>query len=244
MPDPAYCAGGLAASEDQASGLRRLFHGQQPRCTLVLTPALRSPLLAATLAARARAHVAAEGSTLVLDAARAQVGLALGLELRYDLQHVLAGERSLAQVCVAASCHLAVLPAARAVDAAGADLRHARRVSAAIATVARRWRHVLLVLPAGRAGWVRQLPLWMRQSPALIPVVAGGRAGAATLTAVRQGVSDAHIDTFHLLFSGMGEAAAARLLCGMAAIAQRHFGVRLLAAPLPAALSAPLAAVE
>jgi hypothetical protein len=76
----------------------------------------------------------------------------------------------------------------------------------------------------------------MRQHEALIPVTSGGETSAAVLTAVRQGMGDAQIDTFHLLFLGMGDAAAGRLLSGMAAIAQRHFGARLLAARPPAAL--------
>jgi len=40
-------------------------------------------------------------------------------------------------------------------------------------------------------------------------------------------VSDAEIGEFALLFLGLGEATAGRLLSGMAAITLRHFGARV-----------------
>ena len=219
---------------DQASGLRRMFAPEGPRCTIVLTPAMRSAPQAQALAARARQHAACEGPTLVIDAARTQVAVALDMKLRYDLEHLLAGDCGAQDACVAAGEALWVLPAARALDSAMTDERHARRVCAAIASLSQEMQRVLLVLPAARAGWIRNLPPWVRQSDALIPVTNGGETSAAVLTAVRQGMGEAEIDTFHLLFLGMGEAAAGRLLSGMAAMAQRHFGAKLLAArPLP-----------
>jgi len=222
--------------DDQASGLRRLFGAETPRCTLVLTPAMRSGVQAEALAMRARQYAALEGPTLVIDAARTQVAVALDMKLRYDLQHVLAGDCLATEACIAAGESLWVLPAARALDEAQADERHAQRVAAAIAGLARDMQRVIFVLPASRAGWIRHLPAGMRQREALIPVTSGGETSAAVLTAVRQGMGEAEIDTFHLLFLGMGDAAAGRLLSGMAAMAQRHFGATLLAArPLAAA---------
>jgi hypothetical protein len=225
----------VPATLDQASGLRRMFATETPRCTLVLTPAMRSGVQAEALAVRARQYAAHEGPTLVIDAARTQVAVALDMKLRYDLEHLLAGDCAAGEACVAAGDALWVLPAARALDAAMADERHAQRVADAIASLARDMQRVLFVLPASRAAWIRHLPAWMRQREALIPVTNGGETSAAVLTSVRQGMGDAQIDTFHLLFLGMGDAAAGRLLSGMAAIAQRHFGATLLAAkPLSA----------
>jgi hypothetical protein len=228
MPVPPVC--------DQASGLRRMFAPEAPRCTLVLTPALRSGVQAEALALRARQYAAQEAPTLVVDAARTQVAVALDLKLRYDLEHLLACDCTAAEACVAAGDGLWVLPAARALDAAMADERHAQRVADAIASLSRDMRRVLFVLPASRAGWIRHLPAGMRPGEALIPVTNGGETSAAVLTAVRQGMGEAQIDTFHLLFLGMGDAAAGRLLSGMAAIAQRHFGATLVAAGPLAAL--------
>jgi len=222
-----------------------MFASEAPRCTLVLTPAMRSGVQAQALAARSRQHAAHEGPTLVIDAARTQVAVALDMKLRFDLEHLLAGDCAAAEACVAAGESLWILPAARALDRAMTDERHARRVSGAIASLAQDMQRVLLVLPAARAAWIRNLPAWMRQHEALIPVTNGGETSAAVLTAVRQGMSDAEIDTFHLLFLGMGEAAAGRLLSGMAAMAQRHFGATLLAAgPLPARAEAGHRSVE
>jgi hypothetical protein len=223
---------------DQASGLRRMFDPGTPRCTLVLTPALRSAVQAEAIAARARQYAAHEGPTLVIDAARTQVAVALDLKLRFDLEHALAGDCAVDEACVAAGDGLWVLPAARALDGAMADERAARRVASAIQSLTREMQRVLFVLPASRAVWIRYLPAWMRQREALVPVTNGGETSAAVLTAVRQGMGDAEIDTFHLLFLGMGDAAAGRLLSGMAAIAQRHFGATLLAAKPLAAMQA------
>jgi hypothetical protein len=237
LPDTALHGEAAAFATDQASGLRRMFDAVTPRCTLVLTPALRSPVQAEALAMRARQHAAHDGATLVIDAARTQVAVALDMKLKFDLEHALAGDCAAADACVAAGEGLWVLPAARALDGAMGDERQARRVTQAIESLARGMQRVLFVVPACRAGWIRKLPAWMRQNEALIPVTNGGETSAAVLTAVRQGMGEAEIDTFHLLFLGMGDAAAGRLLSGMAAIAQRHFGARLLAAkplaPMP-----------
>jgi len=220
-----------ALPSDQASGLRRLFESAGPHCTLVLMPAARSPLAAQALAARARQCAALEGPTLLVDAARTQVAVALDLKLRYDLDHALTGDCTAADACAEAGADLWILPAARALDRAMTDAGQAQRVAAAIAQLSREMHHLMIVLPASRASWLAHLPPPLRPGVAMIPVANGGETSAAVLTAVRQGLSDAQIDTFHLLFLGMGEAAAGRLLSGMAAIAQRHFGAKLQAAP-------------
>lgn len=224
----------LGARLDQASGLRRILEQRSRRWLLVLQPTARSDVHAQALAQRGLQMAAVSGATLLIDAARSQVGLTLGLRLRYDLEHVLAGDCQIAEACLAATPALWVLPAARALDAAGSDERHAARVAGALRTVAADMRQALLILPAARVSWLRHLPPQMRPREALIPVLHNAEASAAVLTAVRTAASEAEIDTFHLLFLGMGEAAAGRLLSGMAAIAQRYFGATLLAAePAP-----------
>jgi len=234
LPETSGRRSSFDAELDQASGLRRIFDGLAAHWSLVLQPSTRSGIHAAALASRARQLAEHGGDTLVIDAARSQVALPLGLRLRYDLQHALAGDCEIGDACVAAGESLWVLPAARALDQACTDARHARRVAAAVQMVAGDMRQAMLILPAARVSWIENLPELGRLREALIPVVHGVDAGAAVLTAVRLAVSEAQIDTFHLLFLGMGEAAAGRLLSGMAAIAQRHFGATLLAAkPVP-----------
>ncbi|HXY05495.1 MAG TPA: hypothetical protein VEI05_03030 [Burkholderiaceae bacterium] len=235
MPEQAASAAlARGAPLDQASGLRKIFDQPSLRWRLVLLPTARSAMHAQALADRARGLAAHFGSTLLVDAARSQVALPLGLRLRYDLQHVLTGDCEVADACVAATQSLWVLPAARALDLAGGDEPHAAQVADAIQSIAAEMRQTILILPAGRVSWVRHLPQSARPRQALIPVLHNADASAAVLTAVRLAVSEAEIDTFRLLFLGMGEAAAGRLLSAMAAIAQRHFGATLLAAePVP-----------
>ena len=232
LPDTATVvqSGAACAALDQASGLRRIFERPPVSWTLDLQPSMRSASAPEALARRARQLSASSGQTVIIDAARAQVALPLGLRLRFDLEHALAGDCELSAALVGAGESLWVLPAARAIDAALLDERHALRVAAAFEAVAAGMRHAMLILPASRVSWIRHLPALARTREALMPVAQRADASASVLTAVRQAMSEAEIDTFHLLFLGMGEAAAGRLLSGMAAIAQRHFGATLLAA--------------
>lgn len=233
MPEASGCTARRSSPLDQASGLRQIFDQLLLPWGLVLQPTLRSAAHAQALADRAQRLAAQTGATLLIDAARSQVALPLGLRLRYDLEHVLAGDCDIADACVAATQTLWVLPAARALDRAGCDERHAVEVATAIQSVATDMRRAILILPAARVSWIRHLPCELRPRQALIPVHHNADASAAVLTTIRQ-ASEAEIDTFRLLFLGMGEAAAGRLLSGMAAIAQRHFGAILLAAePVP-----------
>lgn len=220
----------MSTPQDQASGLRRIFEAAPPHWSLVVHPGPRAASPAEGLAAHARLLAAAAGNTLVIDAARVQLALALGLRLRYDLEHALSGDCAIGEACAGAGPGLWVLPAARAIDAVVEDERRLPRLAAAIGAVGTGMREMMLVVPAGRLGWLRRIPGLAGVRTALIPVTRRADAGAAVLTAVRQAASDAEIDTFHLLFLGMGEATAGRLLKGMAAIARRHFGVTLLAA--------------
>ncbi len=216
--------------EDQASGLRRLFERIPANWTLVLQPPLRSGTTAESLAARARLLALRKGATLVIDASRTQVAAALGLRLRYDLEHALAGDCEIAEACAGAGGSLWVLPAARAMDLAVVDEQHAKRVADVLQSLALGMREVILVLPAARMAWVRHCPALRGIGEAVIPVFGSAETGTAVLTTIRQAVSELEIGTFHLLFLGMGEATAGRLLAAMAAIARRHFGATLLPA--------------
>jgi hypothetical protein len=231
LPEAKTHGGGAAARPpDQASGLRRIFEPAPVRWTLVIHPGTRAARPGAALAAISRRVAATAGDTLVIDAARTHVATALGVRARFDLDHALAGDCALEAACIAAATSLWVLPAARALDAAAADREHAGRVAAAIGAIGTPMRNALVIAPAGRLRCLRTVPGLGRLRSALIPVTSRTDAGAGVLTAVRQAASEAEIDTFHLLFPGMAEAAAGRLLGGMAAIARRHFGVTLLAA--------------
>jgi hypothetical protein len=215
------------ADHDQASGLRRIFEPARPSWTLVVLPAQRSAGAADAIAARARLMAVHAGATLVIDAARVQVAAALGLRLRYDLAHAMAGDCEFGEACAGAGGSLWVLPAARALDSAMTDELQAARVASAVQSLAGGMRRAILVVPAVRASWLCRCPDLAEVREAWMPVAGGADAATAVLTAVRQAAGDAQIDTFHLLFPGMGEAAAGRLSTALAAIAKRHFGVTL-----------------
>ncbi len=236
-PEPRNCA---QDPNDQASGLRKMFERRTAQWSLVLQPTLRAAGGADALARRARRAAAQSGPTLVIDAARSQVGAALGLRLRYDLEHALKGDCALGDACVAVDDALWILPAARALDAAISDERRSQQLSEAFGELALDLHQAVLIVPAGRVSWIPACPALRGVREALIPVARGPDSGASVLTAIRQAVGDAQIDTFHLLFPDMGEAAAGRLLSGLAAIAQRHFGATVLAAPPLAAAPEPL----
>jgi MinD-like ATPase involved in chromosome partitioning or flagellar assembly len=96
---------------DQALGLRRLCAVRGASMLPVIAAEGERPGAAAL--ALARAVNAAGRRCLVIDATRGDVSRTLGVAARYELCHVAAGERSLADVVLEAVPGLAVLPASR-----------------------------------------------------------------------------------------------------------------------------------
>ena len=170
-------------------------------------------------------------ATLIIDGARSQVAHAFGLKARYDLDHALERDCDIGEAILAVpNASLWVLPAARAIDRAGEDEGQAARVTQAIESVGARVQHIVLTLPPTRLAFLRRIRELAALRQALIPMDSSPDAGTAALAAIRQTMSETEIAAFHLLFSGMGKAAAGRLLSGTAAIARRHFGATVSAA--------------
>jgi len=94
---------------DQAQGLRRLFAHRRARLLGVVGAGATGLVLeiAAALAARSE-------RVLLLDATCGEAAAALGLAARYELRHVMAGDRTLADVALGGPAGLVVLPAHRA----------------------------------------------------------------------------------------------------------------------------------
>jgi len=216
-----------AKEGDQAEGLRRLVQARGPGWTPMLLAGLRNAGLGPRLLPVLQDFAAARGRLLVVDAARVQVGAAAGLALRYDLEHVLAGDCPLGEACVAASERMWILPAGRALDGGWGAAGRGREVAAALMGIAAGFDEVVLLLPAARASWLRQVPQALGTGSAVVPMAGGAEASTTVLSAIRGGVAEAEIADFHLLILGLGEAAAGRLLSGVAAIAGRHFGARV-----------------
>ena len=98
-----------ARPADQADGLRRLMRAPGVRVLPVFGSRERTAA-AINLAAAA----AAEGHrVVVLDAARGEIAAALGLAARYELKHLLDGEKRFDEVVVRTPAGLRLIPAAR-----------------------------------------------------------------------------------------------------------------------------------
>jgi flagellar biosynthesis protein FlhG len=105
------------AREDQASGLRRLFARRGPQAIAVAGS--DGGTVALGLAA---ALVDIGHRVLILDRAPGEIATALGLKARFELAHVLDGDRALADVLLEGPAGIAVLPAARGLARLATDV--------------------------------------------------------------------------------------------------------------------------
>jgi len=106
------------SDHDQASGLRRLFGARQSRWTLAVTGAGGTAVtlnLASTLSRLGQ-------RVLVLDRTCGEAAIALGLRARYELAHVLDGDKTLPEVLLDGPGGMTILPAARGLARVDADL--------------------------------------------------------------------------------------------------------------------------
>jgi flagellar biosynthesis protein FlhG len=97
--------------DDQASGLRRLFGQRASR--LVGIGGLDATAFAGDLAA---ALNEVGSRVLVIDRTRGELASRVGARVRYELSHVVSGERRLADVLIDAPGEVTILPAARGLD--------------------------------------------------------------------------------------------------------------------------------
>ena len=100
-------------SADQAAGLRKLFARNCPSVLPILVPGGGQGALVANLAA----GLARDGrEVLLVDATPGEIATAFGLRIRYELAHVAAGDKQLAQIMLQPRERLRVVPAARALN--------------------------------------------------------------------------------------------------------------------------------
>ncbi|MCX7902344.1 MAG: hypothetical protein N2483_08705 [Burkholderiaceae bacterium] len=212
MPDPVASAPARARPLDQAAGLRRLFE-LGPRLLPVLVTA-REAQTAGLLVQLAQAFAGTGERTLLIDAARAQAAAALGLKARYDLLHLAQGECTLTQALLDAGEGLAVLPAARAAEAARGS-RHT--LLAALAPCLPAFDLVVLAVPPALAALAAG-------GEALLPLTSERVRWPTQLAALRQAQD---IAVFRLLFLGMDESAAISLCQQLAMASERTAGLTL-----------------
>ena len=96
---------------DQAAGLRSLFARRRPSLLIV---AGSDASKAAVAVHFAREAAAGGRATVLIDGTAGQLATACDLACRYELGHVLAGDKTLDDVVRALTPHLLLLPAARA----------------------------------------------------------------------------------------------------------------------------------
>ena len=101
---------------DQAAGLRSLFARRRPSLLIV---AGSDACKAAVAVHFAREAAAGKRATVMIDGTAGQVAAACDLSCRYELSHVLAGDKVLDDVLRAVTPYLLLLPAARALSRFG-----------------------------------------------------------------------------------------------------------------------------
>lgn len=103
------------ATFDQADGLRRMFGLRDVPVLPILAPTGNQGALIAHLAL---AHAQVGREVLIVDASRGEVALAMGQRARYELAHVVSGDKALADVVLQAADGVRIVPAARALSGA------------------------------------------------------------------------------------------------------------------------------
>jgi flagellar biosynthesis protein FlhG len=104
---------------DQAAGLRSLFARRRPSLLIV---AGSDAAKAAVAVHFAREAAAAGRATLLVDGTPGQVATTCDLACRYELSHVVAGDKTIEDVVRRLTPHLVLLPAARALSRFGSFL--------------------------------------------------------------------------------------------------------------------------
>jgi MinD-like ATPase involved in chromosome partitioning or flagellar assembly len=101
---------------DQAAGLRSLFARRRPSLLIV---AGSEPMKGAVAAHFASEAATAGRATVLVDGSAGEVAIACGVSCRYELAHVVSGDKALADVLKVLTPHLLLLPAARALSRFG-----------------------------------------------------------------------------------------------------------------------------
>lgn len=105
---------------DQAAGLRSLFARRRPSLLIV---AGSDPCKAAVAVHFAREAAAGCRATVLIDGTAGQAAAACDVSCRYELAHVLAGDKTIAEVLRPLTPYLLLLPAARALSRFGSFSR-------------------------------------------------------------------------------------------------------------------------
>jgi flagellar biosynthesis protein FlhG len=219
--------------EDQAAGLRRLFSARSARVLLVADCAWpRRGWLALNLAA---AFARAGEQTVVLDAEAESIAALWGARCRYELAHVLDGDRSLVDVIVPGPESSVVLPMRRA---AATLAQRGRAGQSVLARVLERFveHDGLLIVPVSPNGLA--LALWhFGAAEILFCVGEGSTATTSAYTSIKALLARRPRPSLRVVFSSSDEALGVQgRFEHLGEIVKRFLGAQLsLAGALPSA---------
>jgi flagellar biosynthesis protein FlhG len=208
---------------DQAAGLRRMLARERLRVLAVDAGARAADKTAAVLAL-ARAAAAQGGRIVVLDQSAGDIAGALALTWRWELAHLLSGEREWRDVVLAGPEGVGIVPGAKGI---GALLGSGAGGEALFGGFAR--------LPARPDLLLLNLAARGPEAGALLPpeseILMVARAAAASVTAT-YGRIKAHVRRharrrFRLLVSGAEDREARALHATMAGVTRRFLGAEL-----------------
>lgn len=213
---------------DQAEGLRRLLGSRALRAIVVA--AGHRGVGKTTLVVNLATALAATGREILLldeNAGPGGVGAALGLKVRYELLHVLEGDRLLNEVILQGPPGLRVLPAARGVRALAnaTPVRQAR----ALASCPELARPVDLVLvDAADAQARRQLPYGLPVDETVLLTTPGPEAVVETYALIKQLAQRTGVRRARLIINrARGEAQARAISTNVQAVARHHLNVEV-----------------
>lgn len=213
---------------DQAEGLRRLLGSRGLRAVVVTSAhsGAGKTTLAVNLAV-ALAGAACEVLVFDENAGAGNAGGALGLRVRYELLHVLRGERTLDEVILQGPPGVRVLPAARGVQAlVHADPREQARCLASCGHLARPVDVVLIDTADARTS--RMLPYGFAVHEAVLVMSRGPAAVMDAYGLIKRLAQRFGAHRFRVVVNRARDEGEAREICAnVEAVARRYLGVEL-----------------
>ena len=215
-------------SGDQAAGLRRLFSTRAPK--VVAFASGRESCGRTTLLVQTAAALAAAGHGVVIvdeNPPPNNAIAAFGLTARYDLMHVIEGERTLRQVLLPAAPLIRIVAAARAAhELDPADPVGLQQLSATLGELQRGAGFVLIDCAARRGGHLSAMGLAARH----IAVIVAAHSSAIThaYALIKHMAQVRGRDGFQVVITRARAKEEARAIFeNMKRVAKEHLGVRL-----------------
>jgi len=208
---------------DQAAGLRRMQ--QESQGTRILS--VFGPRERVTAIVNLAAAAAMDGlRVLILDASRGEVAPAFGLAARYELIHVIEGEKSLAEVALVAPCGVRVLPAARGMQMlatfGGAGIDLFEEIARAAAPV----DLILVNAEPGAAATMLQVP---GRNDALLVGLPGDDAVSSAFARIKVLSGKHGFTRFRLMTLDSSAADLAEKVAAVGPLARNRYGVQVFA---------------